>query len=90
MRTCPTVAGKTLVDSLQGGGGANFCKKVRILTRAAVAAVLNAAHLGVSYPRTVADIQAAVNTAIASGNAKIVTDLASALDKDNNLGCPLN
>ena len=66
---CPTLAGKTLVDSLQGGGGANFCKKVRILTRAAVAAVLNAAHLGVSYPRTVADIQAAVKTAIASGNS---------------------
>jgi hypothetical protein len=87
---CPTLAGKTLVDSLQGGGGPSFCKKVRILTRAAVAAVLNAAHLGVSYPRTVADIQAAVNTAIASGKANIVTDLASALDKDNNLGCPLN
>jgi hypothetical protein len=87
---CPALAIKTLLDSLGGGGGETFCQKVQILIRAAVAAVLNAAHPGVDYPRTVAEIQSAVKAAIASGDKTTVTNLATALDKDNNLRCPLN
>ena len=63
---------------------------VLILIRAAVAGVLNAAHPDVNYPRTVADIQSAVNAAIASGDKTTVTNLATAIDNDNNRHCPLN
>jgi len=87
---CPSLATKTLLQSLDGGGGATFCNKVQILIRAAVAAVLDAAHPSVDYPRTVTDIQSVVNAAIATGNSTTVTNLGTALDKDNNRGCPLN
>ncbi|MGE5827380.1 MAG: hypothetical protein ACM30G_03335 [Micromonosporaceae bacterium] len=87
---CPALASKTLLQSLQGGGGPAFCDKVRILIRAAVAAFLNAQHPDIDYPLTVQQILNDVNAAIASGNAKQVTDLASSLDDDNNGICPLN
>jgi hypothetical protein len=87
---CPALATKTLLASLQGGGGSTFCEKVQILIRAGVAAVLNAAHPGIAYPLTVAEIQTAVNAAIASGDATTVTNLGKDLDNNNNLFCPLN
>ena len=68
----------------------NITIVVLILIRAAVAGVLNAAHPGVNYPRTVADIQSAINAAIASGDKTTVTNLATAIDNDNNRHCPLN
>ncbi len=87
---CPALASKTLLQSLQGGGGPAFCDKVQILIRAAVAAVLNADNPNVAYPRTVTEIKNAVNTAINSASSSTVTTRASSIDKDNNLGCPLN
>ncbi|HSF43302.1 MAG TPA: hypothetical protein VLT87_26115, partial [Thermoanaerobaculia bacterium] len=62
----------------------------KILLRAAVAALLNAAHSGVDYPRTTAEIIADVNAALASNNRNTMLELASELDDDNNGGCPLN
>jgi hypothetical protein len=44
----------------------------------------------VAYPRTTAQVIAAVNAALASNDRTTVLDLASALDADNNLGCPLS
>jgi hypothetical protein len=55
-----------------------------------VAALLNSAHPDVDYPRTTSSVIADVNAALASNNRTTMLNLASALDRDNNLGCPLN
>jgi hypothetical protein len=86
----PSLASQTLLQTLQGGGGPGTLGAARILLRAAVAALLNAAHSGVDYPRTTTEIIADVNAALASNNRNTMLALASELDADNNLGCPLN
>jgi hypothetical protein len=78
----------TLLQALSFQGGTNTVGAARILLRAAVAALLNAAHPDVDYPRTVAEVIADVNAALASGNRATMLTLATALDTDNNLGCP--
>ncbi|HEX7183242.1 MAG TPA: hypothetical protein VF756_15485 [Thermoanaerobaculia bacterium] len=89
--TYPRLAAMTLLQILQGsGGGPGVFGGARILLRAAMAALLNAAHSGVNYPRTTAEILADVNAALVSRNRQTMLDLASELDHDNNLGCPLN
>lgn len=74
--------------SLSGGPGANGA--ARLLLHHAVAALLNASHPGVDYPRTPASIIADVNAALATGSRSTMLALKDALDRDNNLGCPLN
>ena len=85
----PSLASSTLLDALQGGGGSGTIGAARILLRAAVAALLNAGHAEVDYPRTTASIIADVNAALASGSRSAMLALAGELDEDNNLGCPL-
>jgi hypothetical protein len=80
----------TLVAALEGGGGPGLTGAARILFRAAVAALLNSAHPGVDYPLTTAQVIAAVNAALASGDRDTMLSLAGTLDTNNNLGCPLN
>ena len=80
----------TLLDALQGGGGSGVAGARKILLRAAVAALLNAASNGVEYPHSIAEIDAAVEAALASNDRDTMLDLAGELDADNNLGCPLN
>jgi hypothetical protein len=79
----------TLLRALNYGGGSSFGEKVQILLRAATAAVLNASHPGVDYDLTVAQIKAAGNAAILSGDKDTVIDLAEALDDFNNQGCDI-
>lgn len=86
----PALASQSLLQSLQGGGGPGTLGAAKILLRAAVAALLNAAHDGVDYPRTTAEILADVNAALTSNNRNTMLALASELDSDNNLGCTLN
>jgi hypothetical protein len=86
----PTLASKTLLQSLQGGGGPGTFGAARILLRAAVAALLNAAHPALDYPRTAAQVISAVNAALASNSRSTMLTLATALDNDNQLGCKLN
>lgn len=86
----PSLASQTLLQALQGSGGPGTLGAARILLRAAVAALLNAAHSGVEYPRTTASIIADVNAALASNSRDTMLELAAELDADNNLGCPLN
>ncbi|HYO11791.1 MAG TPA: hypothetical protein VE685_01180 [Thermoanaerobaculia bacterium] len=86
----PSLASQTLLQTLQGGGGPGTLGAAKILLRAAVAALLNAAHNGVDYPRTTTQIVADVNAALASNNRNTMLNLATALDNDNNGGCPLN
>ncbi len=80
----------TLEQALEGGGGSGLEGAAQILLRAAVAALLNAAHEDVDYPRTFASIIADVKAALVSGDRQTMLDLAKALDEDNNLGCPIN
>jgi hypothetical protein len=86
----PSLASKTLLQTLQGGGGSGAEGAARILLRAAVAALLNAGHAGVDYAQTTAEILADVNAALSSGDRNTMLDLAAELDSDNNLGCPLS
>jgi hypothetical protein len=86
----PSLASESLLDALQGGGGSGTLGAAKILLRAATAALLNAAHPGVDYPRTSAQIIAAVNAALTSNNRDQMLTLATALDNDNNGGCPLS
>jgi hypothetical protein len=60
------------------------------LLRAAVAALLNAAHPSVNYPDTVPAIIAAVNASLASGSRDNMIALGGSFDTKNNFGCPLN
>ena len=78
----------TLLDGLNFGGGAGVVGAKRILLRAASAALLNAVHTGVNYPAQ--DVIALVTSALNAGNRDAMLSLASSLDNDNNLGCPLN
>jgi len=86
----PSLAGQSLLQAIQGGGGPGLTGAAKILLRAAVAALLNASSSGVDYPRSKADVITAVDNALASGNRDTMLALASALDSDNNLGCPLH
>jgi hypothetical protein len=86
----PALGNSTLLQALDFAGGPDLQGAGEILLRAAVSALLNAAHPGVAYPRTVGQVVADVNSALASGNRDTMLTLAAALDADNNLGCPLN
>jgi len=86
----PSLAGESLLQALQGGGGPGTTGAAQILLRAGVAALLNASSPGVDYPRTAADVIAAVDAALASNSRDAMLALASELDADNNLGCPLS
>lgn len=80
----------TLLDALKFKGGNETKDAARILLRASVAALLNAAHPDVDYPRTSAQIIDSVNAALASGDRNTILTLKDGLDYDNNRGCPLN
>ena len=53
-----------------------------------VAALLNAAHPEVAYPRSPESVLADVNATLA-GTRDQMLSLAATLDADNNRGCPL-
>ncbi len=75
---------------LSFGGGRGPTGGAKILLREAVASLLNASHPGVDFPRTERRLISAVNNALASGDRETMIDLASLLEDDNNLRCPLN
>ncbi len=80
----------TLLAALSLSGGPTVAKAAGVLLHHAVAALLNAAHPGVDYPRTAASIISAVNAALATGSRTTILALKDALDRDNNRGCPIN
>jgi hypothetical protein len=86
----PSLANKTLLEALGFQGGPGVLGAQQILLRAAVASLLNAAHSNIDFPRTTAEVIASVNTALASGDRDTILTLATALDKDNNLGCSID
>jgi hypothetical protein len=78
----------TLLDGLKFKGGPGSKGAAYILLRAATAAYLNSIYL--NYPLTTNSIQSQVNAALSSQDRSAMLSLASLLDLDNNLGCPLN
>ncbi len=92
-----SIADVTMLEALRLKGGSGVEGAERILARAATAAWLNSAHEGVGYPwrrnRPGLDGRPAlvptVNAAYDSDDRDTMLDLASRLDRDNNLGCPL-
>lgn len=86
----PSLSIKTMLDTLQGGGGPGTEGGAKILLRAATAAVLNANHNGVDFPKITAHIINPVNNALNSQDRDTMLTLATKLDNWNNGGCPLN
>ena len=86
----PELAAATLLEGLSFGGGPNAEGAAEILLRAAIASLLNASHPDVNFPTSAADVIAMVNAALATGDRDTMLALATSLDNDNNLGCPLN
>ena len=84
------LASASMLEALDFGGGGGVDGAARILMRAAVAALLDASHPGVDYPRTPVQVISQVNSALASGDRDTLLTVAGELDRDNNLGCPLN
>jgi hypothetical protein len=80
----------TLLQGLSFNGGNGVDGASRILLRAAVAAILNAANEDVDYQYTSAQITSRVNAALASGDRATILALATDLDRANNGGCTLN
>ncbi|HBL26072.1 MAG TPA: hypothetical protein DD490_04470 [Acidobacteria bacterium] len=84
----PGLAASTLVQALGFGGGSGDQGAAEILLRSGVAALLNAAHPEVAYPRSPESVLADVNATLA-GTRDQMLSLAATLDADNNRGCPL-
>jgi hypothetical protein len=80
----------TLLQALSFDGGSGVEGAAEILLRAAVAALMNASHPDVSYPRTAIDVIVSTNAALDAHDRDTMLVLAAALDADNNLGCPLH
>ncbi len=76
----------SLREALGFGGGSGVAGAQKILYRAAVAALLNAAAGEVDYPMTTAQVLARVNAAVSAGDRSAMLALAAALDERNNLG----
>ena len=86
----PALASSTLLQALNFDGGGGAEGMARILLRAAVAALLNAAHPNVDYGMTTADIIAEVNAKLASGSRSQMEALKNTLDRLNNAGCSID
>ena len=84
------LADDTLMDALEYPGGNGVIGAARILLRHAVAGLLNAAHPDVNFPRTPAEIIAAVGTALASGDRQTILDCKDEVNQQNSQGCPLH
>ena len=80
----------SLLQALDFGGGPGVNGAKMILLRAAVAALLNAAHPDVGYALSEADVISMVNAALASNDRGTILDLAEELDIFNNAGCPID
>jgi hypothetical protein len=86
----PSLGSATLLGSLSFQGGSDLNGAAGNLLRAATAALLNASHPQVNFPRTAAGVISDVNAALNSRDRNTILSLASALDADDNLTCPLN
>jgi hypothetical protein len=86
----PSIASVSLYDSLSFEGGPTVTDAARNMLKQATGALLNSAHPGVDFPWQTAQLISDVNAALASQNSDTLLSLATQLDHDNTLGCPLN
>jgi hypothetical protein len=86
----PGLADDTLLEALSYPGGPGAEGGARILLRAAVAALLNAAHPGLNFPDAPESVIINTNNAIASENRQTMLSLAAYWDFENNLGGSLD
>ncbi|HEX7183635.1 MAG TPA: hypothetical protein VF756_17500 [Thermoanaerobaculia bacterium] len=70
-------------------GGAGALGAAKTLLRTAAAALLNAAHTQLEYPRTRTQVITSVDTALRMGDAQAMLTLAAELDEANRARCPL-
>ncbi len=80
----------TLLQALGFQGGSGVSGASRILMRAAVAALLNAAHPDVDYTLSEGQVITQVNAALATLNRDTMLTLATSLDTFNNLNCSID
>lgn len=85
-----SLSSDSLLTALSYGGGSSLVDAKRILLRAAVAALLNAAHPDVDYAMSEAAIIADVNAELVGGTRDSILDLKDELDDANNAGCPID
>jgi hypothetical protein len=85
-----SLSSDSLLTALSYGGGSSLVDAKRILLRAAVAALLNAAHPDVDYAMSEAEIIAEVNAELTSGTRSSILELKDELDAANNAGCPIS
>jgi len=78
------LADDSMLDALNYQGGNGKLGAARILLRAAVAAVLNAAHPDVQYSLTLGDVIADVSAQLQTGTRDSMLVLATELDNANN------
>ena len=83
------LADDTLLEALNYTGGSGLLGAERILLRAAVAGLLNAAASGVDYGTSVTVVKRQVSNALLSDNRARILRLAAEIDTANNRGCPL-
>jgi hypothetical protein len=86
----PSIASVTLLDSLSFQGGSDVTGAAKNMLKQATGALLNSAHAGIDFPWETADLISEVNAALASQNINTLLSLATVLEHDNTLGCPLN
>jgi hypothetical protein len=79
----------SLLAGLDFQGGDSVEQKAEILLRAAIAAVLNAAHPDIAYTYSEQWVIDAVNDALDSWDPDQILALATLLDNANNEGCPI-
>jgi hypothetical protein len=78
------LADDTMLEALNYNGGNGKLGAAQILLRAAVAAVLNAAHPDVQFSFTEGQVIALVNEQLQNGNRDSMLALATELDNANN------
>ncbi len=83
------IGSKTLLQALNFKGGPGVFGAARILLRAAVAGLLNAAHPDVNYLYTYGDIQWLVKYSLSTGKRNIILQKEALIDAQNNLGSDL-
>jgi hypothetical protein len=85
-----SLSASTLQAALDFKGGSSLAGAEQTLLRSAVAGLLNASNPSVQFALTPNALISQVNTAIAQAKRDAILILATALDTDNNGGCPIS
>jgi hypothetical protein len=86
----PSIGPVSLMNSLSFQGGSDVNGAAQNMIKQATGSLLNSAHAGIDFPWQTAQLISDVNAALASKNINTLLSLATALEHDNTLGCPLN